>query len=207
LLFLLSLLVVAGPAYSQDLSFGLRGGANLANADVEGSLFSEDVGSLSAYHFGLLGHVGISRYFAVQTELWYSRKGFDEGDGDVALKLTYFEIPVLAVLKYPGRVTPHAYVGVVLGLESGCKVSTIDQEEVDCEDAREGAPRTKGADSGVILGGGVTLEAGPGAVLFDLIYNLGLTDLSETSDAIDSIKSRTWYLSAGYMLPIGSTSR
>ncbi|UCF18883.1 MAG: PorT family protein [Gemmatimonadota bacterium] len=207
LLCLLPLLATAGPAYGQALAFGVRGGANFANANVEGSLFTEDPGNLTAYHFGLLGRVDISRYFALQTEVWYSRKGFAEGNGDVALELNYFEIPVLAVVKYPAKISPHLYFGPVLGLESGCRVSTADQEEVDCEEAREGAPRTKGADSGLIFGAGVTLAAGPGSLLLDVMYNLGITDLSELSEEVDSITTRTWYLSAGYALPIGATSR
>ncbi len=205
--FLLPLLAIAGPAHAQALSFGVRGGANIANADVKGSFFTQDPGNLTAFHVGLLGRVDISRYFALQTEVWYSRKGFDKGPGDVALKLTYFEIPVLAVLKYPARISPHVYAGPVLGLESSCRVSTAIDDDVDCEQASEGAPRTKGADSGLIFGGGVSLTAGPGALLLDVMYNLGLTDLSEVSGEIDSIKTRTWYLSAGYALPIGETSR
>ncbi len=209
---MLAALVVLFPltsntAQAQQWSFGTRGGMNIAMSDTEGAVFTEQTGTLTGYHAGIFGTVDISRFFAVQTEVLYSRKGFAVGDGQVALKLTYFELPIIMVLKLPARLSPHAYLGIVLGLESGCSVTTSAIEDVNCEEAQEDAPRSRGADSGVLFGGGVQLDAGPGALLLDVMYNLGLTDIAETSEDVESIKTRTWYLSAGYVLPFGVPGR
>ncbi|UCC71607.1 MAG: PorT family protein [Gemmatimonadota bacterium] len=203
LAFAAALLITAAPAQAQQLRFGVRGGLNFASADAEGDLFIEGTGSETAYHFGVLGAVDISSWFALQTEVWYSRKGFAEGDGGVALKLTYIEIPVLAVIAPNLPLSPRFFSGPVLGLESSCEV-TFEGETEKCEDARPGAPRTKGADSGIIFGAGIGFDFGPGSLLADIWYNYGLTDISEQSDEIDSVKTRTWSISAGYVVPLGS---
>jgi hypothetical protein len=193
----------AAPAQAQRLHFGLRGGVNVADAETKGTTFNGETGSQTGYHLGLIGSVDISNWFALQTEVWYSKKGFSEGAGSVALDLTYIEIPVLAVVKLGLPLSPRLFSGPVLGLESGCEV-TFEGEKQNCEDAREGAPRTKGADSGIIFGAGLGFDFGPGMLTGDIWYNYGLTDISERTDAIESIKTRTWYFSAAYIMTLGS---
>jgi hypothetical protein len=204
----IALLSAAAPSYAQQLSVGVRGGLNFATADAEGSAFSQDVGSRSGFHTGILGVVDISKNFALQTEVIYSQKGFGTGNGSFDLSVDYIEFPVLAVIKIPGNISPHLYVGPVLGLESGCRVSSGSVEDVDCEAAITetlGTPRTRGADSGIMLGAGVTLDVGFGALLLDALYSYGLTDISEPTDQIESIQTRTFYLSAGFIRSIGAT--
>jgi hypothetical protein len=198
--------LAAQSAHAQELQLGARGGVNLAASDFESDVFNEDVGTLTAYHFGILLSVDISRFFGMQTEVWYSRKGFAEGKGDVSLKVNYIEMPLLAVIKIPTRFSPHLYVGPVVALESGCKVTTLNEGEIDCEDTDEG-PRPKGSDSGILFGGGVTVPFGFGSILLDGFYNLGFTNISETSDTVESVKTRTRYLSVGFIIPFGTPSR
>ncbi|NIN73185.1 MAG: outer membrane beta-barrel protein [Gemmatimonadetes bacterium] len=196
-------LLVAAPAHAQWLHFGLRGGVNVAGAEAKGTAFSGDTGTRTGYHLGLVGLVDISSWFAIQTEVWYSKKGFSQGDGSVALDLTYVEIPVLAVVKLGLPLSPRLFTGPVLGLESGCDV-TFQGEKENCDDAEEGAPRTKGADSGIIFGAGLGFDFGPGMLTGDVWYNHGLTDIGERSNDVDSIETATWYFSAAYMLTLGS---
>lgn len=200
-----ALALAAQPAHAQALSFGLRGGLNSATADLKGEN-DFDVGTRTGFHAGVVGYVDIAKNFAVQTEMMYSQKGFAAGGSDIAVKVNYFEIPVYAVIKLPTKVSPHVYLGFVLGLETGCKASAGDIKDLDCDTATEqnlGTPRTKGADSGVMLGGGVTFKFGPGDMLVDAIYNHGLTNVAETGGEFSKLKSRTFYLSAAYLFPIG----
>lgn len=195
--------LAAQPAHGQRIAVGARGGLNLANADADGAIFSGSVGRTTGFHAGIVGNVEISRFFAVQTQFLISQKGFDEGDGDVSVDVTYLEIPVLAMIQIPGRISPHVYFGPVLALESGCTATTASAGEEQCADAVT-APRTKGADSGIMLGGGIKYDAGPGYLLADLLYAYGLTDVAEISDTVDSIKLRTFYFSLGYLFRVGS---
>jgi len=197
-----SLLLAAAPAQAQKLYAGLKGGVNMAGAEAEGTLFESDTGTETGYHLGILTLVDISSWFALQTELLYSKKGFAEGDDGIALDLAYIEIPVLAVVKIPLPLSLRLYSGPVLGIERGCTV-TFEGETTDCEDARQGAPRSRGADSGIIFGAGLGLDFGPGMLTGDIRYGHGLTNVAETSESISSVNTRTWYFSAGYLLQIG----
>ncbi len=194
---------VTGESSAQDLHIGTRGGLNFATADAEGTLFADDVGTRTAFHAGILAFVEISRYLGAQTELLYSQRGFGANADEIELAVNYFELPVTAVLKLPGQPSPHLRLGVVLGLETSCTVATASLESVDCADATSG-PRTRGADSGLVFGGGLTLDIGFGSLLFDILYNLGVSDVSEPTDGVDSIKTRTLYLSLGLTRPIGA---
>ncbi len=196
------LVLTAAPAQAQRLHFGVRGGVNMGAAETEGTAFIGETGTQTGYHLGLILAADISDWFALQSEVWYSKKGFSEGDGTAALDLTYFEIPVLAVIKLPLPLSARLFSGPVLGLESGCKV-TFEGETEDCEFAVQGAPRTKGADSGIIFGAGLGFDFGPGMLTGDIWYNHGLTDISEHSESVETIKTRTWYFSAAYIMTLG----
>ena len=58
-----------------------------------------------------------------------------------------------------------------------------------------------------MFGLGAAMRLGPGSIFADAIYNYGLTDISEPSLDVDSIKTRTFYLSLGYMFSVGETSQ
>ncbi len=194
-----------GRVHAQQLSVGVRAGLNLATSDAEGSAF-RDVGYRTAFHGGILTIVDISRRFALQTEAIYSQKGFGSGDGNLSLSVDYVELPLLGVIKIPGPLSPHLYVGPVLGIEARCRASA-GGDSVDCESAAAdllGAPQTRGADSGVIVGAGVTLDTRFGGLLLDVFYNNGFTDISEPTDRIDRISTRTLYLSIGLVRSIGA---
>ena len=204
-----ALVAAASSAHAQQLSWGVRGGANLATADVEGSLFDQDVGTRTGFHLGILGRVDISKNFALETDVLYSQKGFAEGNGDVALALNYFTIPIMAVIKFPtGKLSPHLYLGAELSLESGCTVSSGSVSDISCDDARAETsefPRTKGADSGLIFGAGVDWDIGFTTLLIDVMYDYGLTNIADVGEQIDSIKTRTLLLSLGATWAIGRT--
>ena len=197
-------LLIAAPLHAQT-TIGVKGGVNIASVDTNVPDISDLAESKTGFVGGGFATFGLGSLFALQPELLYSQKGFkaEESGQSAELGLNYFEIPVLAVVKLSTTLSPHLYAGPVLSIESKCKV-TFEGETETCEEAREGAPRTKGADSGLMFGGGIAFQFGPGSLLLDAMYYHGLTDISENSDEIDSIKTRTFYLSAGYMFPIGS---
>ncbi len=205
LLPLLAACLIASESNAQQLAIGTRAGFNLANADAKGSLFDPDVGVRAGFHAGILLSVDIASNLALQTEILFTRKGFGEGDGNVALKVDYVELPVLAVIKIPGTVSPHLTVGAFLGLEASCTASTAIVGNTACSEIATG-PATRGADSGLVFGGGVELDIGFASLLLDALYSYGLTDVSETSSGVESIKTRTLYLSVGLARVLGPGS-
>jgi hypothetical protein len=165
-LVLLLILAISGltadSARAQQLSAGVRGGLNVATSSVQGDLVTGDVGTRTGYHFGIIGKVDIAKNWALQTEVYYSQKGFGAGDGDVSLSVNYIDIPIYLVFQVPGTLSPHLYAGVYLGLESGCSLSSTTESNVKCEEATS-FPSTKGADSGLSFGGGLGIDLGPGS--------------------------------------------
>ncbi len=190
-------------AQAQELAVGVTGGLIISDAEFEGSLL-DDTSSQTNWNVGLVISALISKNVGLHSGVTRSKKGFDGQPGSVSLDLTYFEIPILLALRIPGSISPHVLGGVFLSLESGCKISasspTIDNE--NCDDLSDNI-RTKGADFGAVFGGGVELDVPIGALFFDVLYNIGLTDISEFSDNVDTIKNRSFYLQTGLLFPIG----
>jgi len=138
----------------------------------------------------------------------YTQKGFGKGNGDVALSTDYVMIPIIAVIEIPGTISPHLYAGAELSLETSCKVSSGDLNDISCDDVRASTsdfPRTKGADSGLIFGLGVDWDVSFGILVIDVMYDYGLTNIAEISEEIDYIKTRTLMLSLGMKWGIGSS--
>jgi hypothetical protein len=207
LLLVAALLVTAADsALAQKLTWGVRGGLNIATGDVQGEAFDQDVGTRNGFHAGLLGDIEVSKNFGIQMDALYTQKGFGKGNGDIALSTSYVMIPILFVAKLPGTVSPHLYLGPELSLETSCNASIAGLDDISCDDVRAETsdfPRTKGADSGIIFGLGIDWEVGFGILVIDAMYDYGLTNIAEVSEEIDHIKTRTFMLSLGLKWGIG----
>ena len=194
---------------AQELAVGFRGGLAITSADFEGSLL-ESTSSRTGWSGGLVLSALITRTVELQTGGWISKKGFDGVDssgGTTEVDQTYFEIPMLIGVRIPGKISPHLLTGPVLGLELSCNLTAPNfPNGVNCDDPID-APRTKGADFGILFGAGVEASVGRVSLIADALYNLGLTDISEFSvgGQISSIKSRAFYLSVGVLWPVGGT--
>jgi hypothetical protein len=153
--------------------------------------------------------------FGVQPELMYVTKGtkFSESEQgttfEAELRLDYIEIPVLFVLPFGTGtgVAPHVYAGPAFAFEAGCSVGFsgggIDAS-VDCDEGDEEfiGERNK-FDVGAMVGGGISVPMGPGAVLLEGRYNFGLMNLIKDSD--ETARNRSGAVLVGYSIPIGRT--
>jgi hypothetical protein len=210
---MVALLLVAAatkPAQAQQISVGARAGYTSATIDWEGA---DALGTdwTSKFHFGGLANMQLHDYFAVQLEVWYSQKGSGlsdpEGEGDV--KVPYLEIPLLAKLTIPtgGIVTPHVLAGPAVAFELSCTLSAFVSGipvEDDCDAPDIGIDRKK-TDFSLVFGAGLEIQAGPGAIILDALYDLGLKNLADAADAPDEdVKTRAWMISGGYSIPVWS---
>lgn len=98
----------------KDMSFGVKGGLNLANVtNVDGSQ------TLASFHLGFFGEFMLDDKFALQPEIMFSAQGTSFNDGD--LNLDYINIPIMA--KY--------YAGDSFSLEFGPQIGfLVNAEEV-----------------------------------------------------------------------------
>ena len=157
----------------------------------------------------------VASFFAFQPELFFSSKGqkFEHNGSTLIYKLNYLELPVLFKLLIPtgGIVTPTVYVGPSFALKLGKIDGTMkndgDKEDMP-EDVRDEMDKSVNKfDFGLAMGGGLGINAGPGIIVLDVRYTLGLTKVNKLTDDMKSegltednlSKNSTLSLSLGYL--------
>jgi hypothetical protein len=149
----------------------------------------------------------------LQPELMYVTKGAKASEieqgvtFDMEMQLDYIEIPVLFVLPFGtgAGIAPHVYAGPAFAFEVGCSLSASGggfnvSLECDDADAEFDGDRRK-FDVGAMVGGGISVPMGPGAVLLEGRYNFGLMNLMKDSN--ETVRNRSGAVLVGYSIPIG----
>ena len=185
LVLILAIGISAQPSFKSGLSgkgfkIGL-GMAKFTGSDL-GSLedfMGTETKHLSRFTGGAFLTFSLSPMFAIQPEALISMKGakWSEGGASLSEKLTYLQIPILAKIMFqtPGVVKPSIYAGPTMGFLLSAK-ETLEgtgqyDGDVDVKDSYQGN------DIGLILGFGVDVGAGGGAVTFDARYEMGLSKI------------------------------
>jgi hypothetical protein len=167
-------------AQRSSVEWGIKGGINAANFNIEPSFNSD---SRIGLHLGGLAHIHVSDHFAVQPELIVSGQGakYDEDRED---KFTYLNLPVLAQLMFGDgfRVQTGPQFGLLLNAES-----ENGDNEADIDD------NFNRGDVAWSFGGGWLSRSGIG---LDVRYNLGLSNISENDNA--EVRNRVWQFGVFY---------
>ena len=186
---------------------------------------------------GLNVPVAGNGFFSVQPELLYLQKGYQveaAGDEGSTLRLTdtfnYLEVPILAKVNFgTKRVKLYINAGPSIGyalngrftqdisgglLAFSTKSKNVFGEEPDNSIGDETYLSPKyynRVDVGVQFGGGIGLAVGPGTVLLDARYGMGLTnffrgnpDNGTESDDQPNMQNRVLAFTLGYAIPLGS---
>ena len=194
-------LFVPGSVYGQT-SLSLQAGASLA------TLGGSDVESADS-RIGM--RVGASAIFPLSANLdlqfgaAYTGKGATEHETglDVLFELDYLEIPLLLRFtpSVAGTLSPHFTIGPALSLRVGCSASAeADGYEIstDC-DNEAFFEDLKTDDFGAMAGAGLDIATSESlSVSLDLLYNFGLSSISESDD----VKNRAFSILAGVTFPI-----
>jgi hypothetical protein len=180
------------PAAAQVVTWGFKGGVNLASIDVSGAGAFETSGDPRAAVDAFLG-VTIGRGFSFQPELLLTTARFSASDPDLPLSVSsrVIAVPLLLHFRAPGqrRLRLVLFSGPQLGRLTGVS-QTFAGVETSIDD------EVKDLDVGVTLGGGVEVGAGPGAWVFDARVTLGLTNVNQADEP--AFKSRAFLAMAGY---------
>jgi hypothetical protein len=184
-----ALLAAAAPLCAQEHGLGVKGGLNIATQDISGGGSSLDsrYGAVFGVFYTLpLGWIGL------QAEGLYSQKGarVKAAGSTSTLVLDYFEVPVLARLRF-GAARRHFFVagGPSTGFRIKAKGRTEfsgSTEEIDLAD------QVKQVDFGIAAGGGMEI----GSLVIDGRYTFGLTDIDK--DAGTRTKNRVVSVTAGF---------
>lgn len=206
LLALTIILTTAATGLAQGFSVGGRLGVGISDLDVEGGDLDTRTGIVVG---GFVG-IDLGPLFNLRPEVQYAQKGAEisEDGFTTKIKLVYVEVALPATITIPvpnAPIEPRLYAGPNVGLEISCDIEgEVDgfSGEASCEDA---GLETKSVDFGVLIGAGVDIPAGPGAVTLDGRYILGVTNINDSADPDLSgdVKNRSWQFLAGYAIRVG----
>ncbi|MDH4043564.1 MAG: PorT family protein [Gemmatimonadota bacterium] len=202
LVFCCALAVIApSAADAQLLSLGLRGGASQSTM----SLSSGSPASRTGIVVGPTGVVWLSDALAVQFDALYVGKGFKPntaGGVTSALKLSYIDIPIVAVFSLPKAGSSTIQLRLQAGGTFGFRVQcSVDQGTGDVTGITDCNPDNVGTfDFGAVGGAGVKIGKGRGGIVIDATYTFGLLDAN--LDSGQSARNRAFQISAGFLFPI-----
>jgi hypothetical protein len=150
--------------------------------------------------------IGLGGVFQLQPELLFVTKGATVpidltypsgaqiGSADLTFALDYLEIPVLARIALPaGRsIRPSLLVGPALAIKLRSRLNFSSPGY-----ASQDLDFVTGTDLGLVMGAGANLGSGPGGLLLDARYTLGLTDVWGPRSLLDA-RNGTFALMTGY---------
>ncbi len=214
LVFALFAMTLTFTSFAQ-LSVGVRAGVNFANQTFEAEGLSISPDGLTGLYVSIPVEIGISDKFSVQPELTYLQKGsstkFDVLGFSTESTVTYnyLELPILAKYKFVKTDDLGVYAaagpsfGYALGGESKVSLQGV-EETTDIDFGKEEFEDFNRLDVALNFGAGVEYQAGPGKLVLDLRYMLGLSNLNGAEDDDATTKNNGFAASIGYMFTLGS---
>lgn len=166
LISIITIMVLAvGTATAQHTNIGVKGGLNSFNIQSDNSSGSD---SKIGLHAGLLGHIHLNDQYAFQPELVYSMQGAKSSNTDI--KLDYINVPLLLQYMFDNgfRIQAGPQLGFLLNAKA---------ENGSSEDIKD---HFKSIDLGLSVGASYVHP--PTGFGIDARYNLGLSDISETTN-------------------------
>lgn len=97
-----------------NAGFGIKGGVNFANLHGSDKDLLGDISGHTDFHAGVFAQIAFGELFSIQPEVLFSRKGFERNDS--TYRLSYFDVPVLAVFSISENFSVHLgpQVGVMI---------------------------------------------------------------------------------------------
>ena len=179
---------LATGAFSQGLSFGVKGGLNISNVKASGGGLSLDTKALVGFHLGGYLTAMLTENLGIQPELLYSTQGdvYDVLGSSFTTHLNYITIPVLLRYNINDMISFHA--GPQLGLLTSANVVS-GNTTTDVKD------QTNGTDFSLAFGGTIDL---PMKINLTARYCLGLSDIDKNSNS--TTKTTNFQFSVGYKI-------
>lgn len=161
-----TLFIAVGTVSAQNINIGTKIGLNSYTINNDNN---SDFDSRIGIHAGLLGHIHLNDDFALQPEIVYSMQGAKSGNNE--LKLDYINIPVLVQYMFDNgfRLQAGPQLGLLINAKSENNNSSNDVKD-----------QFKSVDAGLSFGVGYVHP--PTSFGIDARYNLGLNDISESSN-------------------------
>ncbi len=198
-----ALLLASAPLSAQNV-LTLHAGASIATfggADVSGA------SSRTGVNIGASLTLPVTDVLGIQIGGAYAQKGAtDRSESvDATLAIDYIDVPVLLRIGIPSSsaLSAHLLVGPAVSFQAKCSAKGTSQGTSVSVDCSQFGADIKNIDFGAMGGLGIDIAASERLRLsFDLLYDLGLTTIDNTSPSAD-IKNRAFTIQAGLGFPLG----
>jgi hypothetical protein len=177
--------MIAGAKFG--LNFATFGGDNSSNYSTTTKFF---FGGFFGYDF--------IRNFGLQGELLYNPVGggfSSQGQAGGNDGISYLEFVVLA--KYSVPVSPVIKIFFEAGPQLGIKMSATEHSDATGTDT-DISQYISGTDFDLVVGTGTAFRVGPGNIIFDVRYNIGLSSIQKNGNAHNS--NQVFTMAVGYGL-------
>jgi hypothetical protein len=185
---LVAIVLVASFAFAQEgKGYGPKVQLNLANIGGDNT---SNLKTAALMGFGGFMIMGVSEKLDIQFELMYDQKGCDVNGGG-SYRLAYVTADALVKYSIPteGKIKPAVFAGPYVGILAS---ATKNPGSLNVYNDVEGL------DYGLIFGAGASMKFGPGNILFDVRYNLGLANMLKTGGAKYKQTNQVIGISVGY---------
>jgi len=164
-----STILMMGTVKAQHVNIGVKAGLNLYTINSDNNT---DFDTKAGFHAGLIGHIHISRQFALQPELIYSAQGakYTVDGVEAKIKLGYINVPVMFQYMFDNgfRLQAGPQVGFLINAKAVTNnVSTDIKDNLNTID--------------FALGAGVGYVNPASGLGIDARYNLGLSNINDNS--------------------------
>lgn len=114
LFFTLSFLIYTSVLFTQNISFGIKGGLNIASVSTDFTIVQNNQEPINRFYTGLFANIGVSNKFSIQPGLFYNGKGlaFDADNHSHTIRLKSIDMPIHAIY----HITKGFYVGAGINL-------------------------------------------------------------------------------------------
>jgi hypothetical protein len=170
------------------ISVGPKFGLNFATI---GGDQSSQLSTTTKFFFGGFLDYNLVKEFDLQGELLYNTTGASYTGGN--LSASYLEIVALA--KYNLPVDRSVKIFFVAGPQLGIKLSANQHSDANSSDT-DISTVVSGTDFDIVFGTGVAFKVGPGKIIVDLRYNIGLSNINKTGVASNT--NQVFSLGVGY---------
>jgi hypothetical protein len=177
---------------------GIKGGIGFYNLSSNPSIFSFKIGdeertpdlkSIMSFQLGAFLSFDISKYFALQPEIYYVMRGtraseiFDITEVKATLKTDYIDIPLLVKFKIPSKssIKPILFAGPYIGfrLNAQSVIEVAGQKtEIDYKE------QIKNQHMGLIVGGGIEFNFKSMKLILEGRYSFGVTSIYKRHESV-----------------------
>lgn len=196
------LLLIAGAiafSVSAQNKFGIRGGLNMANVDIEASGLSVSPESRTTFFAGINFEVPMKENLFISPGIQYTGRGYKlSGNGNSGeAKLSYIDIPLLLNFKAPVSETANILIsgggiaGILLSATGESKYSNGTSNSEDIKDSFETF------NFGLIFGGGIEIVSTSVTIIPQVYYTIGLTNLEKNTSGSSEVSVTARDLSFG----------